>query len=58
MKIKEVLDSMKSIEMEISDKVDRIKLDVALRSVVTNLRGQGFTTEQIKEYISSMIDKI
>ena len=57
MKIKEVLDSMKSIEMEISD-VDRIKLNVALRSVVTNLRGQGFTTEQIKEYISSMIDKI
>jgi DNA-binding transcriptional regulator YhcF (GntR family) len=57
MKIKEILDSMKSIEMEISD-VDRIKLNVALRSVVTNLRGQGFTTEQIKEYISSMIDKI
>ena len=57
MKIKEVLDIINSIEMKISD-VDRIKLNVALRSVVTNLRGQGFTTEQIKEYISSMIDKI
>jgi hypothetical protein len=48
---------MKSIEIEISD-VDRIKLNVALRSVITNLRGQGFTTEQIKNHISSMIDKI
>jgi len=57
MKIKEVLDSMKSIEMEISD-VDRIKLNVALRSVVTNLRGQGFTTEQIKNHISNLIDNI
>jgi hypothetical protein len=57
MKFKEILDSMKSIEMEISD-VDRIKLNVALRSVVTNLRGQGFTTEQIKNHISNLIDKI
>jgi len=57
MKIKEVLDSMKSIGMEISD-VDRVRLDGTLRSVVTNLRGQGFTKEQIKEYISIMIDKI
>jgi hypothetical protein len=57
MKIKEVLDIIKSIEMEISD-IDRIKLNVALRSVVTNLRGQGFTTEQIKNYISNLIDKI
>jgi hypothetical protein len=57
MKIKEVLDIISSIEMKISD-VDRIKLNVALRSVVTNLRGQGFTTEQIKNHISSMIDEI
>jgi DNA-binding transcriptional regulator YhcF (GntR family) len=57
MKIKEVLDSMKSIEMKISD-VDRIKLNVTLREVVTNLKGQGFTTEQIKNHISSIIDNI
>ena len=57
MKLKEILDNMKSIEMEISD-VDRIKLNVALRSVVTNVRGQGFTTEQIKNHISNLIDKI
>jgi DNA-binding transcriptional regulator YhcF (GntR family) len=57
MKIKEVLDIIKSIEMKISD-VDRIKLNVTLREVVTNLKGQGFTTEQIKNHISSMIDEI
>jgi len=57
MKIKEVLDIISSIEMKISD-VDRIRLDSTLRLVITNLRGQGFTTEQIKNHISSMIDKI
>jgi DNA-binding transcriptional regulator YhcF (GntR family) len=57
MKIKEVLDIIKSIEMKISD-VDRIKLNVTLREVVTNLKGQGFTTEQIKNHISSIIDNI
>jgi DNA-binding transcriptional regulator YhcF (GntR family) len=57
MKIKEVLDIIKSIEMKISD-VDRIKLNVTLREVITNLKGQGFTTEQIKNHISNLIDNI
>lgn len=57
MTLKEVLNSMKNIELAISE-VDRIELNVTLRTVVTNLKGQGFTTEQIKEYISSKIDNI
>lgn len=57
MKIKEVLDSMKNIGLEINVS-DNNRLNAILRLVVTDLRGQGFTTEQIKEYISSMIDKI
>jgi hypothetical protein len=48
---------MKIIELEINVS-DNNRLNTILRLVITDLRGKGFTTEQIKEYISSMIDKI
>jgi hypothetical protein len=57
MKIKEVLDSMKNIELAVNVN-DNNRLNTILRLVVTDLNGQGFTIEQIKEYISSKIDKI
>lgn len=57
MKIKEVLDSMKNIELAVNVN-DNNRLNTILRLVVTDLRGQGFTTEQIKEHILSKIDKI
>jgi hypothetical protein len=52
----EVLDSMK-IELAVNIN-DNNRLNTILRLVVTDLRGQGFTTEQIKEYISNNIDNI
>lgn len=57
MKIKEVLDSMKNIELAVNVS-DHNRLNTVLRLVVTDLRGQGFTTEQIKNHISNLIDKI